>query len=103
MLGVIITVNTKIGNLVEVFVFLLFSISIFECCPLHYLILFQTKYFDSGDYNMARAQMASKQKIAPEVKHVTGDHMPTPDEMPRVRKASQSTLVTGHLNLPSAT
>ena len=50
---------------------------------------------------MARAQMANKQKIPPEVKQlkqVTGDHMPTPEEMPRIRKPSQSTLVmTQHI------
>ncbi|CAK8694493.1 cAMP-regulated phosphoprotein 19-A-like [Clavelina lepadiformis] len=56
----------------------------------------KTKYFDSGDYNMARAKMKSKQEPPPEVKQlnqVTGDHMPTPDEIPRVRKQSQSNLV----------
>lgn len=65
--------------------------------PTWFLPFLQTKYFDSGDYNMARAQMATanKQKQVPEVKQVTGDHMPTPDEMPRIRKQSQSTLVTG--------
>nr|CAB3223170.1 cAMP-regulated phosphoprotein 19 [Phallusia mammillata] len=55
----------------------------------------QKKYFDSGDYNMARAQM-NKPSRMPENKkltQVTGDHMPTPDEIPRVRKASQSNLV----------
>jgi len=60
--------------------------------------LLQNKYFDSGDYNMARAQMV-KHQAAPEVKQlnqVTGDHMPTPDELPRVRKASQSSLVISH-------
>ena len=53
------------------------------------------KYFDSGDYNMARAQIANKEKHPPEVPQlaeVTGNHMPTPDEMPRVRKMSQSSL-----------
>ncbi|XP_078485623.1 cAMP-regulated phosphoprotein 19 [Ciona intestinalis] len=57
------------------------------------------KYFDSGDYNMARAKVGGKQKIPIEVKkEVTGDHMPTPDELPRVRKASQSSLVIPQLN-----
>ena len=46
---------------------------------------------------MAQAKFAAnKEKISPEVKQlheVTGDHMPTPDEMPRVRKPSISSLV----------
>ena len=45
---------------------------------------------------MARAKMKSKQEPPPEVKQlnqVPGDHMPTPDEIPRVRKQSQSNLV----------
>lgn len=49
------------------------------------------KYFDSGDYNMAKARVGPNQKPA-EVP--TGDHMPTPDELPRVRKGSQSNLVS---------
>jgi len=50
------------------------------------------KYFDSGDYNMARAKMAGAgdQQKPPEV---TGSHMPTPEELPRMRKSSQSNLV----------
>jgi len=55
------------------------------------------KYFDSGDYNMARAKMAggAGDQKPPEMKRgeVTGDHMPTPEELPRMRKSSQSNLV----------
>ncbi|XP_039268251.1 cAMP-regulated phosphoprotein 19-A-like [Styela clava] len=53
----------------------------------------QKKFFDSGDYNMAKAKMGGK-KIPAQVepKEVTGDHMPTPDELPQVRKPSQSKL-----------
>ena len=46
---------------------------------------------------MAQAKMAAnKEKVAPEEKapqEVTGNLMPTPEEMPRVRKPSLSTLV----------
>lgn len=58
------------------------------------IIYFQTKYFDSGDYNMAKAKKATTGSKKPaEVKEVTGDHMPTPEEIPRVRKPSHSKLV----------
>lgn len=62
------------------------------------------KYFDSGDYNMARAKMNSNSSSSSDQKPsagdsirgtggITGDHMPTPEELPRMRKSSQSNLV----------
>ncbi|XP_072535645.1 endosulfine alpha b [Salminus brasiliensis] len=54
------------------------------------------KYFDSGDYNMAKAKMKNKQLPAatgPEKSIVTGDHIPTPQDLPQ-RKSS---LVTSKL------
>ncbi|KAK5915038.1 hypothetical protein CesoFtcFv8_000672 [Champsocephalus esox] len=38
------------------------------------------KYFDSGDYNMAKAKIKNKQlpTAAPEKTEITGDHIPTP-------------------------
>lgn len=57
---------------------------------------FQQKYFDSGDYNMAKAKMKNKQLPAatgPEKSIVTGDHIPTPQDLPQ-RKSS---LVTSKL------
>ncbi|XP_028327081.1 endosulfine alpha b [Gouania willdenowi] len=53
------------------------------------------KYFDSGDYNMAKAKMKNKQlPTAGPVKNlVTGDHIPTPQDLPQ-RKSS---LVTSKL------
>ncbi|XP_026862453.1 endosulfine alpha b [Electrophorus electricus] len=54
------------------------------------------KYFDSGDYNMAKAKMKNKQLPAaagPEKNIVTGDHIPTPQDLPQ-RKSS---LVTSKL------
>ncbi|KAM4553949.1 cAMP-regulated phosphoprotein 19b [Fundulus diaphanus] len=47
------------------------------------------KYFDSGDYNMAKAKMKNKQlPSAPAEKtEITGDHIPTPQDLPQ-RKSS---------------
>ena len=54
----------------------------------------KNKYFDSGDYNMAKAKMSGKLPPAGvEANEVTGDHMPTPAELPQTRKPSQSKLV----------
>ena len=55
----------------------------------------QNKYFDSGDYNMAKAKVSTQQKAPnPLMEPKTGDHMPTPEELPRIRKGSQSNLVS---------
>lgn len=52
------------------------------------------KYFDSGDYNMAKAKAGAGDQKPPEMRgEVTGSHMPTPEEIPRMRKSSQSNLV----------
>ncbi|XP_005739261.1 endosulfine alpha b [Pundamilia nyererei] len=53
------------------------------------------KYFDSGDYNMAKAKMKNKQLpvAGPDKNLVTGDHIPTPQDLPQ-RKSS---LVTSKL------
>nr|XP_012622980.1 alpha-endosulfine isoform X4 [Microcebus murinus] len=53
------------------------------------------KYFDSGDYNMAKAKMKNKQlpSTGPDKNLVTGDHIPTPQDLPQ-RKSS---LVTSKL------
>ncbi|KAF6716506.1 cAMP-regulated phosphoprotein 19 [Oryzias melastigma] len=43
------------------------------------------KYFDSGDYNMAKAKITNKQlqtAAAPEKSEITGDHIPTPQDLP---------------------
>ncbi|XP_051949463.1 alpha-endosulfine [Xyrauchen texanus] len=48
------------------------------------------KYFDSGDYNMAKANTKSKHLVAavgPDKNLVTGDHIPTPQDLPQ-RKTS---------------
>uniref|UniRef100_A0A8C7VGT7 Alpha-endosulfine n=1 Tax=Oncorhynchus mykiss TaxID=8022 RepID=A0A8C7VGT7_ONCMY len=53
------------------------------------------KYFDSGDYNMAKAKMKNKQLpvAGPDKNLVTGDHIPTPQDLPQRR----SSLVTSKL------
>ncbi|XP_015278759.1 PREDICTED: alpha-endosulfine [Gekko japonicus] len=53
------------------------------------------KYFDSGDYNMAKAKIKNKQLPTPGAENnlVTGDHIPTPQDLPQ-RKSS---LVTSKL------
>ncbi|XP_078287971.1 alpha-endosulfine-like isoform X2 [Rhinoraja longicauda] len=53
------------------------------------------KYFDSGDYNMAKAKMKNKQPPSngADKNLVTGDHIPTPEDLPQ-RKSS---LVTSKL------
>ncbi|XP_062860920.1 cAMP-regulated phosphoprotein 19a [Trichomycterus rosablanca] len=47
------------------------------------------KYFDSGDYNMAKAKIKNKQlpSAQPEKAEITGDHIPTPQDLPQ-RKTS---------------
>ncbi|XP_056596063.1 cAMP-regulated phosphoprotein 19b [Triplophysa dalaica] len=47
------------------------------------------KYFDSGDYNMAKAKMKNKQlpTAAAEKTEITGDHILTPQDLPQ-RKQS---------------
>ncbi|XP_075996234.1 endosulfine alpha b [Genypterus blacodes] len=52
------------------------------------------KYFDSGDYNMAQAMKNKQLPVAgPNKNLVTGDHIPTPQDLPQ-RKSS---LVTSKL------
>lgn len=47
------------------------------------------KYFDSGDYNMAKAKIKNKQipTTGAEKNKVTGEHIPTPKDLPQ-RKPS---------------
>lgn len=47
------------------------------------------KYFDSGDYNMAKAKMTNKQlpSALTEKTEITGGHIPTPQDLPQ-RKTS---------------
>lgn len=64
----------------------------------------QNKYFDSGDYNMAKAKVGSaKPVIGPSQKVVlpgpTGDAIPTPETVPHKKITNiQSKLVDTHLS-----
>ncbi|KAI4811785.1 endosulfine alpha b [Pseudochaenichthys georgianus] len=51
------------------------------------------KYFDSGDYNMAKANMKKLPVAGPDKNLVTGDHIPTPQDLP----PRKSSLVTSKL------
>ena len=51
-----------------------------------------TKYFDSGDYNMARAEMQKQSKSLLHPSEVTGAHMPTLEELPKSRKLPEPSL-----------
>lgn len=54
------------------------------------------KYFDSGDYQMAKQKPATKSRMPPLLAQPTGDTIPTPESVP-VRKTSiiqQSKLST---------
>lgn len=54
------------------------------------------KYFDSGDYQMAKQKPATKSRMPPLLAQPTGEAIPTPESVP-VRKTSiiqQSKLTT---------
>ncbi|XP_051729454.1 alpha-endosulfine [Ctenopharyngodon idella] len=55
------------------------------------------KYFDSGDYNMAKAKMKSKHVLAagPEEKLVTGDHIPKPQDLPQRKPSALASKLAG--------
>ncbi|KAM5312354.1 cAMP-regulated phosphoprotein 19-like [Glossophaga mutica] len=54
------------------------------------------KYFDSGDYNMAKAKM-NKQlpTAAPDKTEVTGDHIPTPRDLPQWKPSLVASKLAG--------
>ena len=56
------------------------------------------KYFDSGDYNMARAEMQKQSKPLLHPGDVTGKHMPTLDELPKNRKRPEHSLTKHNLS-----
>nr|XP_055175971.1 cAMP-regulated phosphoprotein 19 isoform X1 [Nyctereutes procyonoides] len=55
------------------------------------------KYFDSGDYNMAKAKMKNKQlpTAAPDKTEVTGDHIPTPQDLPQRKPSLVASKLAG--------
>jgi hypothetical protein len=60
---------------------------------IYYFVLFQQKYFDSGDYQMAKqkgpAKIPTTTTVVPPANlgHPTGDAIPTPESVP-TRKTS---------------
>ncbi|XP_043778560.1 cAMP-regulated phosphoprotein 19-like [Cervus elaphus] len=57
------------------------------------------KYFDSGDYNMAKAKMKNKQlpTATPDKTEVTGDHIPTPQDLPQRKPSLVASKLAGRL------
>ncbi|KAM4748065.1 cAMP-regulated phosphoprotein 19 [Rhinophrynus dorsalis] len=56
------------------------------------------KYFDSGDYNMAKAKMKNKPiptAAAPDKTEVTGDHIPTPQDLPQRKPSLVASKLAG--------
>ncbi|KAE8617707.1 hypothetical protein XENTR_v10009175 [Xenopus tropicalis] len=55
------------------------------------------KYFDSGDYNVAKAKMKNKQlsTAAPDKTEVTGDHIPTPQDLPQRKPSLVASKLAG--------
>lgn len=54
----------------------------------YFYLCWQQKYFDSGDYQMAKQKPTTKARQAPAVLgYATGDAIPTPETVP-VRKTS---------------
>ncbi|AWP01855.1 putative cAMP-regulated phosphoprotein 19-A-like [Scophthalmus maximus] len=56
------------------------------------------KYFDSGDYNMAKAKIKNKQlpTAAPEkTEEITGDHIPTPQDLPQRKPSLVASKLAG--------
>ncbi|XP_053573463.1 cAMP-regulated phosphoprotein 19 [Bombina bombina] len=55
------------------------------------------KYFDSGDYNMAKAKMKNKQlpTATSDKTEVTGDHIPTPQDLPQRKPSLVASKLAG--------
>uniref|UniRef100_A0A8B9YUX7 cAMP-regulated phosphoprotein 19 n=1 Tax=Bos mutus grunniens TaxID=30521 RepID=A0A8B9YUX7_BOSMU len=55
------------------------------------------KYFDSWDYNMAKAKMKNKQlpTATLDKTEVTGDHIPTPQDLPQWKPSLVASKLAG--------
>ncbi|XP_004408753.1 PREDICTED: cAMP-regulated phosphoprotein 19-like [Odobenus rosmarus divergens] len=55
------------------------------------------KYFDSGDYNMAKAEMKNKQlpTAVLDKTEVTGDYIPTPQDLPQQKPSLVASKLAG--------
>ncbi|XP_067328444.1 alpha-endosulfine isoform X3 [Anolis sagrei] len=58
------------------------------------------KYFDSGDYNMAKAKIKNKQlpTAGTDKNLVTGDHIPTPQDLPQRKSSLVTSKLAGYIN-----
>ncbi|MEQ2210499.1 hypothetical protein XENOCAPTIV_014503 [Xenoophorus captivus] len=83
-----------------------FTSHLFICCLSHlhlfphfldFSVSLQQKYFDSGDYNMAKAKTKNKQlpTAAPEKTEITGDHIPTPQDLPQRKPSLVASKLAG--------
>lgn len=59
--------------------------------------LSQPKYFDSGDYNMAKAKTKNKQLPVAQTEkaEITGDHIPTPQDLPQRKPSLVASKLAG--------
>lgn len=71
----------------------------------HVLLFSQPKYFDSGDYNMAKAKIKNKQIPAAQTEkaEITGDHIPTPQDLPQRKPSLVASKLAGWYLLLSFT
>uniref|UniRef100_A0A4W5K3S2 cAMP regulated phosphoprotein 19 n=1 Tax=Hucho hucho TaxID=62062 RepID=A0A4W5K3S2_9TELE len=57
------------------------------------------KFFDSGDYNMAKAKVKNKQQLPAvtpaEKAEITGDHIPTPQDIPQRKPSIVASKLAG--------
>ncbi|XP_020327999.1 cAMP-regulated phosphoprotein 19 [Oncorhynchus kisutch] len=57
------------------------------------------KFFDSGDYNMAKAKVQNKQQLPAvtpaEKAEITGDHIPTPQDIPQRKPSIVASKLAG--------
>ncbi|XP_044305064.1 alpha-endosulfine [Varanus komodoensis] len=61
------------------------------------------KYFDSGDYNMAKAKIKNKQlpTAGTDKNLVTGDHIPTPQDLPQRKSSLVTSKLAGCCSTPA--
>ncbi|CAB1322611.1 unnamed protein product [Coregonus sp. 'balchen'] len=59
----------------------------------------EQKFFDSGDYNMAKAKVKNKQQLPAvtpaEKAEITGDHIPTPQDIPQRKPSIVASKLAG--------
>lgn len=57
------------------------------------------KFFDSGDYHMAKAKVKNKQQLPAvtpaEKAEITGDHIPTPQDIPQRKPSIVASKLAG--------